>query len=108
MTGTEHHPDPERLLAGLWTQDEPPARDPVFVLAAMEKVERRRLIENVLSLVAPAIGACLLLWALAPVISDLAASVRLDASAIGPLAGAAVMALFLWSWASDRLVLLEA
>jgi hypothetical protein len=106
MTETESR-DPDRMLAELWAQDEPPARDAVFVLAAMERVERLRLIEGVLSLIGPAIAASMLLWALAPVISTLAASLRPDPAVIGPLAGAAVMAMFLWSWASDRLQPLE-
>ena len=56
----------DQLLAGLWAQDEPPARDPAFVIAAMERIERRRLLEGVLALVPVALAASLLLWALAP------------------------------------------
>jgi hypothetical protein len=100
-------PDADRLLAGLWVQDEPPARDPAFVIAAMERIERRRLLEGVLALVPVALGASLLLWAFAPVIAAAAAMVRLDAGVTGPVAGGLVMALFLWSWASDRLRPLE-
>jgi hypothetical protein len=91
----------EQLLADLWAQDEAPAHDPSFVLAAMERVERRRLIEGILALAPMMAAASLVLWALAPVIASVAA--RVDAGALGPLAAAAMMALFLWSWASDRL-----
>lgn len=91
----------ERVLAELWAQDEPPAQDLAFVLATMERVERRRLIEGVLALLPLAAAASLVLWALAPVIAVVAA--RVDAPALGPLIAASVMAVFLWGWASDRL-----
>ncbi len=95
--------DADQLLAALWAQDEPPARDPAFVIAAMDRIERRRLLQGVLALVPAALASAVVLWALAPVIADVVSAVRLDTSAIGPLAAAVVMALFLWSWASDRL-----
>ena len=98
----------EGLLTELWAQDEPPARDPAFVLAAMEKVERRRFLMGVLALAPVAAIASLLLWALGPVIADASAAFRFDAASIGSLAAAVVMALFLWSWVSGRLQPFEA
>lgn len=95
--------DADRLLAELWAQDELPARDPAFLLAAMERIERRQFLTGVLALAPVAAVASLLLWALAPVIAAAGAALRFDGASIGPLAAACVMALFLWSWASDRL-----
>ena len=54
---SEFERDADRLLAGLWAQDEPPARDAAFVIAAMERIERRRLIEGVLALIPVALAA---------------------------------------------------
>jgi hypothetical protein len=102
-------PEEDRRLAELWAADEPPARDPAFVLVSMERIERHKLWMNILALVPVTLGVTLLLWALAPVIEMIAkAALPHDASILGPLAGAAVMAFFLWSWASDRLQPLEA
>jgi len=60
--------DPERLLADLWAQDEPPERDHGFVLLAMERIERRRFWLSLLSLVPVTVLVCLVLWAMAPVL----------------------------------------
>jgi hypothetical protein len=93
----------EQKLAELWAQDEPAAHDASFVLAAMERVERRRLIEGVLALAPLTAAAVLVFWALAPVIAAMAQGLGLGGVQAGPLIGAVVMALFLWAWVSDRL-----
>jgi hypothetical protein len=100
--------DPDTLLADLWAQDEPPARDPAFVLAAMERIEQRRFWLGLLSLAPPTLAASLILWALAPVLGVLMSALPGGSSALAPLAAALVMALFLWTWASDRLQPLDA
>jgi hypothetical protein len=100
--------DPEVLLADLWAQDEPPERDPAFVLEAMAHIERRRLWQSIAALAGAAAMISLVLWALAPVIAELARALPLDGSMLGPLIAAGVMAVFLWSWASDRLQPFEA
>lgn len=100
--------DPERLLAELWALDEPPERDPGFVIMAMERIERQRLLMGVFALVPATLLVGLLSWALAPVIAVAAQAVHLDGGMIGPLAAAGVTALFLWGWATDRLQPLRA
>ena len=62
-------------LKDLFAQDEPPARDPAFSTAVMEKVARRRFVVDVARLSgATALGGLVLwaLWpALTPVLTDL-------------------------------------
>jgi hypothetical protein len=91
--------DPDRLLADLWAADEPPARDPGFVLQVIERVERRRLWLELGGLVSTAFAAGLALWALAPAI-DLAVRRLAPAPwdpALMTLAGAGLMAAWLWA-----------
>ena len=95
--------EPEQLLTQLWALDEPPERDPVFVLGTMERVAQRRFWMGVLALVPIAVAASAVLWALSPVIAAVARATVPDGAMLAPVAAAAVMAWFLWSWVSDRL-----
>jgi hypothetical protein len=97
--------DPDRLLTALWAADAPPARDPAFELAVMEALARRRLLREVLALAPATAAGAALLWALGPVVGAALAPVLAGAgaSSLGEAAAAAVMAAFLWAWASDRL-----
>ena len=97
--------DPDHLLRSLWTEDEPPRRDPAFVLEVMEAASRRRLLENVLALAPLTVAAAAVLWALGPVIgAGLAAIVPpVDGQVVGEVAAALTMSAFLWGWVSGRL-----
>jgi len=92
--------DPERLLDGLWAEDEPPKHDPAFVFAVMEKVARRRLLFRVAALVPATAAVSAALWALGPVIGAGLAPVMAgaDGQALAGIAAALAMAAFLWSW----------
>lgn len=68
----------DAILRSLLAVDEPPARDVAFTLAVMERVERRRFWTEVAMMAPAVLAACLVLWALAPALTELA--VRL----IGP------------------------
>ena len=97
--------DPERLLAELWVEDEPPARDPAFVIAVMETAARRRLLWRVLALAPAAASAGAALWALGPVFGSALVPVvgAVEGPALGEIAAGLAMAVFLWSWVTGRL-----
>lgn len=64
--------DADALLQSLLAVEEPPARDFAFTLAVMERVERRRFWTEAAMLVPAVFAACLVLWALAPALNELA------------------------------------
>lgn len=66
--------DVEDRLAALWAAGEPPARDPLFTLAVMEAVARRRLRRNLVQAAAVALAAAAVLWASAPVVEEAVAA----------------------------------
>ncbi len=92
--------DPDRLLDSLWAEDEPPARDPAFVIAVMETTARRRLLWQVLLLAPLAAAAGAMLWALGPMVGRGLGPP--DGPVFGEIAAALIMAVFLWSWVSGR------
>ena len=101
--------DPDALLADLWAADEPPEHDHAFVIAAMERVERRRFQVNLVLLAVAVAIIGVVAWAVAPVLAVVArALVPGDGAVAATLCAAGVMSFFLWSWASDRLQPLEA
>ena len=97
--------DADRLLTELWAQDEPPERDSVFVLAAMERIERRRLWLEALNMVPLIAAACAALAVLGPGLARAieAAMPTADSAAVAPVAGGLVIAVFLWTWVTGRL-----
>jgi hypothetical protein len=75
----------DAMLRTLFAADEPPARDPAFTIAVMERVQRRRFWTEVMMLAPMAIAFCVILWAMAPMLTDLAVQW------MGPLARSAVL-----------------
>jgi hypothetical protein len=72
-------------LKALLAVQEPPARDAAFTLAVMEKIARRRFWAE-LWLGAPvALAACVALWALSPLLTEMAVEW------IGPIAQGALL-----------------
>lgn len=96
--------DPERMLAELWAADATPERDPAFVLAVMQRVERRRLWMGLLGQAPAVVAVCAALWAFAPVIQRAAVQLSLDpvSGELAPVAAVLAMAVFLWGWSADR------
>lgn len=87
----------EARLKAAFAFDEPPARDYAFTAAVMEEVARRRLWISLLMLVPPALTAGVVLWATAPHLEPLAASLLGGLQpAISVLAAAAVLGVFSW------------
>jgi len=83
--------DPETRLAELWSLDEPPARDPVFVGAVVARIEARRLLSTVLERAAMAAAALAVAWAAWPFVAH-------DLIRAGPLlAVAGALGLAVWS-----------
>jgi hypothetical protein len=58
-------------LAALWALDEPPARDPAFVLATLDRLARRRFRIRVARLVPPFVATMAVCWAIAPSVEAL-------------------------------------
>ena len=53
-------------LAALWALDQPPAQDPAFVLAVLDRLARRRFRIRVVRLVPPLVATIAVCWAIAP------------------------------------------
>lgn len=73
------------MLKALLAMEEPPARDPAFALAVMERIERRRFWTELLMGAPVAVAVCVALWALSPFLTDAAVQW------IGPFAQGALM-----------------
>jgi hypothetical protein len=58
-------------LASLWALDEPPARDPAFVLATLDRLARRRFRTKVARLVPLFVATMAVCWAIAPSVEAL-------------------------------------
>ncbi len=80
----------ETRLRGLWASDEPPARDPSFVIAAVAVIARRRLRADVAVLLSTIAAVAGLAWATAPLIEGAVAAMFADAS-IAIAAGTALV-----------------
>jgi hypothetical protein len=59
-------------LKALLAVDEPPARDAVFALAVMERIERRRFWMEILLGAPVALAVLVALWALSPLLTEMA------------------------------------
>jgi hypothetical protein len=77
--------DADAMLRTLFAAAEPPARDPAFTLAVMEKVQRRRFWIEVLTFAPVAVAVCVIMWAVAPMLTDLAVQW------MGPIAQGAIL-----------------
>ena len=60
----------EARLQALWAPDEPPARDPAFDLAVMQRLLRRRLWLDFAALTPIVLGAGIVLWTLTPLLGS--------------------------------------
>jgi hypothetical protein len=58
----------DRLLLDLLAADDPPERDPGFVVEVMDRIERRRLAYGLLSLTPTTVAAGAVMWAAGPVL----------------------------------------
>ena len=76
-------------LKALFAEDEPPARDPVFSMAVMERLMRRRFLEDVGILSAVSLVGGAVLWPLWPVLQP--ALVTLS-QGFAPVLGAVALA----------------
>jgi len=85
MTDVETTPD-DALLAALWAKDEAPARDPVFELAAMSRVTRRRLLIEAAEWAVLAVPVLAIVWAIWPSLIAAAPQMARLLAAYGPLA----------------------
>ena len=56
----------DRRLAALWALDEPPAQDAAFVLAALDRLARRRYRTKAARLVPLFVATIAVCWAIAP------------------------------------------
>lgn len=97
--------DPDRLLADLWAQDEPPARDSAFVIAVMERAARRRLWLDIAAMVPFFVAAGVAMWAIAPALAAFAGSIAIPAPRIElvmPVVAAALLASWMWLGTAGR------
>jgi drug/metabolite transporter (DMT)-like permease len=58
-------------LASLWALDEPPAQDPAFVLATLDRLARRRFRMKAARLVPMFVATMAVCWAVAPSVEAL-------------------------------------
>lgn len=62
---------PEEKLSALWAEAAPPKRDRAFAIAVMQRVERRRMLAELMDLTPLIVVLGVLAWAFAPAIEDL-------------------------------------
>ena len=91
--------DAEAKLAALWAEAKPPAHDPMFAIAVMERVERRRLWSGVLTELVPVVVVLAVAgWALAPAITDLVTAVVTEAADVTTTGVAVALSVMLGVW----------
>jgi hypothetical protein len=61
----------DNRLAALWALDEPPAQDPAFVLATLERLTRRRFRTKVARLLLLFVATTAVCWAITPSVEAL-------------------------------------
>ena len=59
---------PDDRLKALFAEDEPPARDPIFVAAVSERLVRRRWLQDLALLAGLSVLGAIALWAMWPVL----------------------------------------
>jgi len=83
-------------LKALFAADEPPARDPVFSMAVMERLVRRRFQEDVAVLCGVSLAGGAVLWPLWPVLQPMLVTLSQGfAPALGAVALAACAVMIL-------------
>jgi hypothetical protein len=91
--------DAEAKLAALWAEDRPPARDPLFAIAVMERMERRRLWWRFLTELVPTVVLLAVAgWALAPAITDLVTVIAAGAADVTTTGLAVALSVMLGVW----------
>jgi len=70
-------------LAALWSLDEPPARDPAFVLATLDRLARRRFRADITRLLPLFVAVAAACWAIAPAVEALFASSGVELAIAG-------------------------
>jgi hypothetical protein len=96
MTDVETTRD-DALLAALWAKDEPPVRDPVFEMAAIAKVSRRRLLTEAAEWAALSVPVLVIAWAAWPTLVASAPQLAALVAAYGPIS-VCVGAIALVTW----------
>lgn len=76
----------DNRLAALWALDEPPARDPAFVLATLDRLTRRRFRTKVVRLLLLFVATAAVCWAIAPSVDALLQSDGVRLSSLPPSA----------------------
>ncbi len=95
---------PDALLDSLWSADEPPARDHAFVIAVIERAQRRHLALDIASLVPVAVAGGAVMWATAPVILSGTQRVLTQLATPGQavITCGLLFAAWLWSLGNER------
>ena len=93
-------------LAALWAKDEPPARDPMFELAAIDRVNRRRWLTEAAEIAALAVPALAILWATWPSLVAAAPQILPLLAAYGPLA-VCIGAIVLVTWTTREVFAID-
>jgi hypothetical protein len=89
---------PEQTLAAIFAADAAPRRDPVFEAEVAQRVARRRIGLTVLALAPWTTVAAILLWALQPVLTDVAVGLALGLQPLGLATGVIVATLGGAAW----------
>ena len=90
--------DAEAKLAALWNEANPPARDPAFALAVMERVERRRMWLQLLERVPLVSVVGVLAWAFAPAVETVVVAGSEDLGQIASTGVAVALSLLTGVW----------
>ena len=96
--GAEESGADDRLKA-LFAEDEPPARDLMFSAAVMEKVVRRRFIEDVVLLSGATLVGGVVLWGLWPTLTPVVTSLS---QGLAPVAACLTLAAIVITLAGGR------
>jgi hypothetical protein len=96
----------ELALAALWASDEPPVRDPLFELAAMDRVNRRRWLTEAAEVAALGVPVLAILWATWPSLVAAAPQMVRVLTAYGPLA-VCIGAIALVTWTTREVFAID-
>ncbi|MBI1200678.1 MAG: hypothetical protein GC203_22675 [Phenylobacterium sp.] len=93
--------DAEDRLRALFAEDAPPARDPAFSTAVMERIARRRFLGEVALLSSFTLAGGSVLWAVGPSLAPTLAELSLG---VTPLVGCLMLALTALAMLDRRIV----